>query len=173
MHTRRRDFPDDLVAKVGEMAEAGNDAPGTAVCIKILSELNDPKLAELRIAFRNLFIMQVTQGQPMTRAELDATFATHFDDGGYTDIIRSQLMLAYRRVFDERAAGGPSPRKRKARARVVPIVFRALTGEIRESTVGKEATVGDMQETVCALFGKPYPGTTVSFAVNDVVIDAA
>ena len=53
--------------------------------------------------------------------------------------------------------------------RACPVVFRALTGETHTLVVGFNSTVGDMQESLCALFGKRYPETRVSIVNNEVL----
>ena len=53
--------------------------------------------------------------------------------------------------------------------RTFPVVFRALTGETHTLVAGKDSTVGDMQESLCALFGKRYPETKVSIVSYEVL----
>ena len=44
-----------------------------------------------------------------------------------------------------------------------------MTGETHALAVGKHSTVGDMQQSLCALFNKQYPHTKVSIVSNEII----
>ena len=153
------------------MAEAQREdsAAATARRIIYMNDIVDPHLAKLNVALRDVFISQLTHGNSVSKNELDVALAGHFGVG-YTQKLKSQLFLAYHHVtFGKRAPG--RSRRRRRRHRALPVVFRALTGEVHQTVVGKQSAVGDNQETLCVLFGKPYPGTKVSFVANEIVYD--
>ena len=81
----------------------------------------------------------------------------------YTEKLKSQLFLAHHKVYGASAKG--------RRHRTTQMVLRALTGESHHIAVARQATVGDLQEVVCLLFEKPFPGTKVKFIANQVVFD--
>ena len=137
---------------------------------------------------RDALIMHVTNGKPMSKRELNAalggfhhrhtihhnTIAPHhrhmppsssglFGES-YTDKLKSQMFLAYHKVSGKSTNG-------RRRRRAIQIVLRALTGETHQIAVPRQATVGDMQEVVCLLFGQPYPATKVKFVTNQVAFD--
>ena len=82
----------------------------------------------------------------------------------YTEKLKSRMFLAYHRAIHGKFSQGCLPRNRTCQ-----LLCRSLTGETRTFAVDKESTVGDLQELVCALFDKTYPGTSVSFVVGEVV----
>ena len=152
-------------------AEGEDSAVATARCIIDMNDIVDPHLAKLKIGLRDVFLIQLMHGEPVSKIELDAALAGHFGVG-YTQKLKSQLFLAYHHVtFGKRSPG--RSRRRKPRRRILQVVFRALTGETHQTAVEKGSLVGDMQEAVCALFDQPYPGTKVTFVANEIVYDDA